>query len=286
MMVLPEELSGVTLHELQKRTALESLERRILLCHALQLTRAQLIAQSERVVTAEEAQGLADLFNRRLAGEPIAYLTGTREFYGLAFHVTPDVLIPRPETELLVDLAIARLPQGGRVLDMGTGSGAIAIAIAHARPDVSVVASDVSLAALRVAQDNADRILSGRQNAIRFLPSDWYAGFGEEDRFDVIVSNPPYIAANDPHLTQGDLRFEPANALTDHGDGLSAYRALAAGARDYLESGGWLLVEHGFEQAMPIQELLLSNRFEAVQTWKDLAGLARVTGGHSAAEGH
>src|SRR5690606_16699807 len=159
---------------------------------------------SERLLTTEEAQRLSALFQRRLAGEPIAYITGEREFFGLAFHVTPAVLIPRPETELLVELALERIAQGARVLDLGTGSGAIAVAIAHVRPEAEVTAVDLSAAALEVAQRNAQR----HGVKVRFLEGSWYAGLDAE-RFDLIVSNPPYIRADDQHLNQGDLRFEP-----------------------------------------------------------------------------
>lgn len=285
-MIVPETLSGITLGEVQRRTLPDAFECRLLLCHVLRLSRAQLIAQSERVLTPGESQQLADVFNRRLAGEPIAYITGTREFYGLEFHVTPDVLIPRPETELLVELALARLPPGGSVLDMGTGSGAIAIAIAHARPDTSVTALDASAAALRVAQGNAERLLAKIANEdakkganIRFLESNWYEALSAQERFDVIVANPPYIAAGDVHLVQGDLRFEPADALTDHSDGLSALRAITAGASRFLKTGGCLFMEHGYDQATQVQNLLISNRFASVQSWQDLAGHQRVSGG-------
>lgn len=274
----PENFSGATLGMLQRQTVLDPLDWRVLLCHVLQLSRAQLITQSERVITPEEAQRLAEVFLRRFRGEPIAYITGEREFYGLSFRVTPDVLIPRPETELLVELALARLPEGAKVLDMGTGSGAIAIAIAHARPDAKVTALDASAAALQVTQENAMRLLAGR-GPVRFLQSDWFTALSQNEHFDLIVSNPPYIAAGDPHLVQGDLRFEPAAALTDQSDGLSALRTIVAGATNHLKPGGCLLLEHGFDQATSVQNLLLSHRYADVQSWKDLAGHDRVTGG-------
>ena len=273
-------LDGLTLAEVQRcllATPLEALDIRILMGHALALSRVQLITQSERVLTAAEAGSLSDLLQRRLAGEPVAYLVGQREFYGLAFQVTPDVLIPRPETELLVELALERLPQRGRMLDLGTGSGAIAIAIAHQRPDAQITALDASAAALAVAQANAERLLPGRP-PLRFLQSDWYAGLNADAGFDLIVSNPPYIAAGDAHLAQGDLRFEPVDALTDHGDGLSAYRCLVSGAPRYLAAGGWLLFEHGYDQAAEVGKLLINQGFQSVQHWRDLAGLDRVTG--------
>jgi release factor glutamine methyltransferase len=269
---------GATIGELSKLVPLDSLEIRILLTQALGLTRVELITQSERVLSSNEAQHLTVLFRRRIQGEPIAYIVGQREFYGLTFQVTPDVLIPRPETELLVDLALERVPKNGSVLDMGTGSGAIAIAIAYTRPDVNVTALDASPAALEVARGNADKILVGKSAPIHFLQSDWYAGLDKE-HFDLIVANPPYIADGDPHLMQGDLRFEPADALTDHADGLSALRIIVAGALGHLKDGGWLLMEHGFDQATAVRKLFINQGFDQIQSWKDLAGLDRVSGG-------
>jgi release factor glutamine methyltransferase len=243
----------------------------MLLCHALGLSRVQLITRSEQVLDDAAAQRLGALFARRLAGEPVAYLIGEREFYGLPFQVTPAVLIPRPETELLVELACERLPSGGSVLDMGTGSGAIAVAIARSRPDAHVTALDTSIAALEIARVNAGR------NGVRvaFLQSDWYGALGSQ-RFDLIVSNPPYIVAGDRHLSQGDLRFEPVDALTDHGDGLSALRAIIAGAPGFLRENGWLLLEHGYDQAPAVRGLLRG--WGAVQSWRDLAGIERASG--------
>lgn len=265
---------GSTIGAALRDAALPALESRILLGHALGLSRIQLITQSERVLTDEEAQQVTALVRRRLVGEPIAYITGVREFYGLDFRVTPDVLIPRPETELLVELALPRLQENGSVLDLGTGSGAIAVAVAHARPDAQITAVDASAAALAVAEGNADR----HGARVRFLQSDWYAALDRES-FDVIVSNPPYITAGDPHLSQGDLRFEPADALTDHADGLSALRAIVEGATRRLASGGWLLMEHGYDQSAAVRGLLDSAGFAEVQSWTDLAGIERVSGG-------
>lgn len=266
--------AGCTIASILRHPPLDAFETRILLAHALKLTRVQLITQSERELSAEDAQRLQTLFERRARGEPVAYLLGEREFYGLDLRVTPDVLIPRPETELLVELALERAPEGGRVLDMGTGSGAIAIALAHSRPDLSVSALDASQAALEVARDNAGRHGVG----ISFHLSDWYGALGSQC-FDLIVSNPPYIAAGDSHLVQGDLRFEPVDALTDHGDGLAAIRAIVAGAPAYLAAGGWLLLEHGYDQAAAVRQLLAEAGWSEVQSWTDLAGIERVSGG-------
>ncbi|AMP01772.1 protein-(glutamine-N5) methyltransferase, release factor-specific [Collimonas arenae] len=274
--------AGSSIATVLKQSPLPPLESRILLMHALQLTRIQLITRDERCIDTEQAQQLSDLFRRRQLGEPIAYLVGHREFYGLQLEVTPDVLIPRPETELLVDLALQQLPADAdaplRVLDLGTGSGAIAIAIAHSRPGLQVTALDVSAASLAVAQRNAARHLARGMSPLELLQSDWYAALGQH-RFDVIVSNPPYIVAGDRHLSEGDLRFEPQDALTDHADGLSALRIIVDGAPAYLKDGGWLLMEHGYDQAPAVRELLHAQSFDQIQSWQDLAGIDRVSGG-------
>ncbi|ASU37354.1 protein-(glutamine-N5) methyltransferase, release factor-specific [Herbaspirillum sp. meg3] len=273
--------SGISLADVLRSAPLDALENRILIGHALQLTRIQLITQSDRLLTAAEATQLSALFLRRLHGEPIAYIVGEREFFGLALQVTPDVLIPRPDTELLVELALERLPQQGKALDMGTGSGAIAVAIAHTRPDVTMTALDVSEGALKIAASNAQR----HGAKVIFLRSDWYAALGEtsEPDLDLIVSNPPYIVAGDTHLSQGDLRFEPIGALTDHADGLSALRIIIDGAAAYLKPDGWLLMEHGYDQSEAVRELLAQRGFAEVQSWRDLAGIERVSGGKLAA---
>jgi release factor glutamine methyltransferase len=265
---------------LQRQSPLDALETRILLCHATALSRIQLITQSEHIPTPAQRDAFQRAVERRMAGEPIAYIVGQREFYGLMLRVTPDVLIPRPETELLVELALAHLPQHGRVLDMGTGSGAIAVAIAHERADADVTALDVSSAALAIAADNAARHLARRPAPICLIESDWYRGLDAQRSFDLIVANPPYIVAGDAHLAQGDLRFEPQDALTDRHDGLSALRTIIAGAPAHLNPGnGWLLMEHGYDQAASVRELLERQGFTAVQSWRDLAGIERVSGG-------
>jgi len=269
--------AGVTIAGLQAGLPLDPLENRILLCHALQLTRVGLITNGERVLTEEEAAILAALVERRLAGEPIAYIVGQREFYGLPFRVSPAVLIPRPDTELIVELALERLAPGARLLDMGTGSGAIAVSVAHTRPDAQVTALDVSEEALAVARANAET--NGAR--VRFLRSDWFAALAGES-FDLIASNPPYIASGDAHLAQGDLRFEPSGALTDFADGLSALRTIVQGAPAHLEQGGWLLLEHGYDQAASVRALLADAGYTEVQSWRDLAGIERVSGGRRA----
>jgi release factor glutamine methyltransferase len=267
-------LAGRPIAEVLAQSSLDALDTRVLLCHALGLTRVQLITRADHLLTDTEAARLEALLARRAAGEPVAYLTGEREFYGLPFQVTPAVLIPRPDTELLVELACERLPRGGSVLDMGTGSGAIAVAIAHARPDAQASALDASAAALEVARGNAAR----NSVQVEFLQSDWYAALLlSQRRFDMIVSNPPYIVAGDRHLSEGDLRFEPVDALTDHADGLSALRAIVAGAPAFLAPGGWLLMEHGYDQAQAVRALLQG--WDEVQSWRDLADIERASGG-------
>jgi len=254
------------------------IEVQCLLQAVLQVNRAYLITYPERRLSAEQYARYAALLGRRLQGEPIAYLLGEREFFGLNFKVTPATLIPRPDTELLVELALQHIPQSGmrRVLDMGTGSGAIALSIAHQRPDVAVVAVDASAAALEVAAENALRL--GISN-VHFLHSDWFAALAGE-RFDLIVSNPPYIEANDVHLVQGDVRFEPLSALASGTDGLDDIRRITAGAGDYLSPGGWLMFEHGYDQAERVRRLLQQSGFSDVSSARDLAGIERVTVAH------
>jgi len=265
---------GTTLGALQRQPLLDPVDQRILVCHALNITRTALITQSERALTADEAARIEALLQRRFDGEPVAYIVGMREFYGLQFETTPAVLIPRPDTELLVELALERLPPRGRMLDLGTGSGAIAVAVAHTRPDAEVTALDVSTDALAVAQRNAQR--NGAR--VRFLHSDWFSAVKGET-FDLIVSNPPYIADGDRHLSEGDLRFEPSGALTDFADGLSALKALIKGAPQHAAAGTWLLMEHGYDQAEAVRKLLSSAGYTEVASWQDLAGIERVSGG-------
>ena len=270
---------GTSIAAVQAGLPLDPLENRILLCHATGLSRVQLITQGDRPLTPDEAARLDDLVARRLRGEPIAYIVGRREFFGLDFQVGPAVLIPRPDTELIVELALERLPrQAPRLLDMGTGSGAIAVAVAHTRPDAAVTALDVSPDALAVAQANA----TANGARVRFLHSSWFDALDAGEIFDVIASNPPYIAAGDDHLAQGDLRFEPVGALTDHADGLSALRTIITGSPRHLVPGGWLLLEHGYDQAAAVRTLLLDAGFADVQSWQDLAGIERVSGARCA----
>ncbi|MDE2429270.1 MAG: peptide chain release factor N(5)-glutamine methyltransferase [Burkholderiales bacterium] len=274
---MPDSLySNMRIADCERHSPLNKLETRILLMHVTGLNRIQLITQSDRQLSALQAQQFSALIQNRLAGEPIAYLIGEREFFGLPFYTTPAVLIPRPDTELLVELAMQFAPPDGELLDLGTGSGAIAIAVAYHRPDLQVTAVDVSDAALEVAAKNAQRNLG--ESKILLMQSDWYSALHGR-QFHTIVSNPPYIVENDPHLQQGDLRFEPLNALTDHADGLSAYRHIVGEAHRYLVRPGWLLMEHGYDQAAAVQSLLREAKFCDVQSWRDLAGIERVSGG-------
>lgn len=251
-------------------------EAQILMRRALgDVSRAWLISHGDQPLTAGAQTQFDSLLRRRLQGEPVAYILGRREFYGLELAVTPDVLIPRPDTETLVEAALPHIPPYGpcRILDLGTGSGAIAIAIAKHRPEAAVTASDRSGAALAVARENA-RCL-GTAN-LRLLHSDWFSALAGES-FDIIVSNPPYIAAADPHLEQGDLRYEPHSALASGPDGLDDIRRIAASAPAYLAPDGWLLLEHGFDQAESVAGLLADAGFTEIGHATDLAGIRRVT---------
>ena len=274
----PSVRAGMTVRSLFSAVRMDPLELRILLEHAIGFTRVKLITHSDHELTEEQACAVSDVLSRRLAGEPVAYIVGFREFYGLPFAVTPDVLIPRPETELLVDLALERLPDGGRLVDLGTGSGAIAVAVAAMRSDAEVWATDVSEKALGVARKNAVSHLKNGQS-VRFFQGNWFDALESGNRFDLIVSNPPYIHSEDEHLRKGDLRFEPLTALTDQADGLSALDILITHAPGYLEKGGWLLMEHGYDQSGIVRKKLAENGYSAVRSWKDLAGIERVSGG-------
>jgi len=252
-------------------------ESEILLGHALGRERAWLYAHADDAIDADAAIAFHSLLLRRAAGEPLAYITGRREFWSLDLAVAPDVLIPRPETELLVELALQRIPQGRKVdiADLGTGSGAIALALAHERPQARVVATDRSSAVLAVARVNAERL--GIRN-VEFTEGDWCTALGDA-RFDLIVSNPPYISAADPHLAQGDLRFEPSAALASGADGLDAIRTIVRDAPAHLKASGWLLFEHGHEQGDMARALLRECRFAEVFSALDLEARERVSGG-------
>lgn len=253
------------------------LEAELLLAQQLDKQRAWLYAHPDDVVDADMAQRFEALVSRRVAGEPIAYVTGHREFWSLDLAVTPHVLIPRPETELLVELALQRISpeRDADVADLGTGSGAIALAIATSRPRAKILATDANGDALAVARGNATRV--GAQN-VSFAQGDWCAALGDRT-FDVIVSNPPYIADRDPHLDEGDLRFEPRAALASGTDGLDAIRAIVHDAPSHIKQGGWLMLEHGYAQGDAVRSLLKQSGFVEVFTAVDLEGRERVSGG-------
>jgi release factor glutamine methyltransferase len=264
------------------RKLIPAAEAKLLLCHAASVSATHVAAYPEQQLPSGQVVQFMSLVSRRMAGEPIAYLVGSREFYGREFRVTPAVLIPRPETELLVDTALSKVsrdvtggnPRGStaRVLDLGAGSGCVAITLAL-ELGVEVIAVDVSSDALTVARDNAER-LGAR---VKFIESDWFAAV--EGQFDLIVGNPPYVAEGDAHLSEGDLRFEPMTALSSGSDGLASIRRIVAEAPRYLAPGGWLFLEHGYDQAEAVRVLLEQVGFGAIEQHSDLAGIVRVSGG-------
>lgn len=259
----------------QARDRIDPAEAELLLAHALGHSRTWLLAHADDGIAAEDVARYEALVERRMAGEPVAYLVGSRGFWTLDLAVTPATLIPRPETELLVELALARLPvdADARIADLGTGSGAIALSIAKERPRARVVATDASGEALDVARSNAKR--NGIGN-VEFRHGDWLSPLNGE-KFDLIASNPPYIALGDPHLGEGDLRFEPATALSSGADGLDAIRGIVRHAPSHLCAGGWLLLEHGWEQGDAVRALLRDAGFVDVATERDLEGRDRAS---------
>ncbi len=258
-------------------TSMDRTDAQVLMAHVLGVNRAWIAANPMRILTESEDAKIDMLAVERAMGRPVAYLLGSREFYGYEFAVDAAVLIPRPETETLVEAALARLAPEDSCLDLGTGSGAIAVTIAKQRPRARIVATDASAAALALARRNADRHECA--DRIEFLEGSWFAPVGER-RFDVVVSNPPYVAAGDPHLARGDLRFEPQGALTDgSADGLDSIRAIVAGAHAHLKPAGWLLLEHGYDQAPAVRALLEAAGFRDLVSIPDLAGIPRVAGG-------
>lgn len=261
----------------QARRDIGDIDARMLLQHVLDVNHAWLIAHSGQELAPSQAQSFLELALRRAHGEPVAYLTGIREFYGLPFFVTPQVLIPRPETELLVDLVLAHVAPDTscKILDLGTGSGAVALSIAKHRPLATVTAVDISAEALIIAKKNALELDVGN---VRLLEADWFAGIGRE-KFDLVVSNPPYIAEGDPHLAQGDLRFEPRLALAAADRGLACIQSIVSTASAHLNERGALLLEHGYDQAEACRCLLTDAGFEGVFSSPDLAGIMRVSGG-------
>ncbi|NEN75271.1 peptide chain release factor N(5)-glutamine methyltransferase [Pelistega sp. NLN82] len=265
-----------TLRTFFAQSGLPLLEAKMLVEKVLGVTRAWMITHDTDRIADKDWALLQILVQRRLQGEPMAYIVGKREFMGLDFSVNPSVLIPRPDTEILVETALAFLEKypTASVLDMGTGSGAIALSIAYHCPTASVVASDVSEAALSVAKQNALQL----NQSVQFIQSDWFSQIPKQS-FHLIVSNPPYIHPDDIHLSQGDLRFEPLSALTDFSDGLSCYRTIIQQAPLYLKENGALYVEHGWDQAESIRKILYEAGFSNISSIKDLSGIERVSGG-------
>jgi len=264
---------------------LDRREARLLLAAAAGISEGQLVAHPQREIDAASRARFDAWTTRRKRGEPIAYLLGRREFYGLSLDVTPAVLIPRHESELLVERALERLAVRGpcRVLDLGTGSGALALAIKRECPSAQLVAVDASPPALDVARGNARRLgldIDWRESHWDWRESHWFSAVRGE-RFELIVSNPPYVALGDPHLAQGDLRFEPAAALIGGADGLAAIRDIARDAPAHLTPGGWLFLEHGYDQGDAVHGFLQTADFEEITAWRDLAGHPRVRGGRS-----
>jgi release factor glutamine methyltransferase len=258
--------------------ALPRAELRLLLSHVLAQNAAWLAAHDDYDLTPTEENHLRIAAARRTAGEPIAYILGYREFYGRNFKCTPAALIPRPETELLIDTALTLVsvrgePAEPRILDIGTGTGCVAITLALEMPGAEVTALDISRDALTLARANAVALGAN----INFVESDWFSAIDASAQFDIIVSNPPYIVPNDPHLFQGDLRFEPWLALQDRGDGLQSYRELAAGVKKHLREGGLLIVEHGYDQGESVPKIFRDAGFIDVEMIRDLAGQPRVT---------
>ena len=257
-------------------------EIQLLLSVTLDSSRALISACSERVVETEKYTRYQSLFERRMSGEPIAYLLGRKEFYGIEFRVNPSVLIPRPETELVVEHVLERIIENkrARVLDLGTGSGIIAIILAKLRPQINVTAVDICPSALSLARENAHNLEVGN---VSFSHSDWYENMSGET-FDLIVSNPPYVADDAPHLHCGDLRSEPSRALMGGKGGLECIRTIVSQASKHLNPAGWIILEHGYDQTHAVQAELSAAGFDKIRTYDDLAGIPRVTEGQLVTE--
>lgn len=264
---------------------IDRLDAQYMLSHLLGISRASLIAHPDRILSSTEAANFLDWINQRADGKPVAQLLGVREFYGRVFGVDQHVLIPRAETEILVEQALARIFEQKRrdlpaeyglsILDLGTGSGAVAITLKLEVPDATVTGVDVSAAALRRARANAATLNA----AVTFVEGSWYSPLADQ-RAHLIVANPPYVRRGDPHLAQGDLRFEPIMALTDQSDdGLASIRTIVAGASQHLMPNGWLLIEHGYDQALFVRDLMTSAGLVDVESTRDLSAIERVTAG-------
>lgn len=252
------------------------LDAEVLLCHVLGSDRSRLYAYPEVTLQSGQQSAFEKLIDQRQTGYPVAYLTGKKEFWSIELTVNQDTLIPRPDTECLLESVLDRIPlnQPGRIADLGSGSGAIAIAIASERPHCRIVATDINESTLAIARENAERL---QLNQIDFIQSNWFTNV--EGRFDVIVSNPPYISENDPHLLSGDIKHEPVSALIAGPDGLDAIRVICQQAKNFMNLQGWLLLEHGYDQADSVHKLLQENGFTGIFTRSDYAGHERVSGG-------
>ena len=276
--------TNTSLRSLLSSTTLPQNEAKILLAFVLekhyQLPRSALLSHDEMELSPAALEHWKGIEARRLAGEPIAYLVGKRGFHDIELYVGPGVLIPRPETEILVEIAlreIQTLNRPANILDLGTGSGAIALAIAHSAPQTIVNATDQSLEALAIAKMNAQQL--GLSDRVQFAQGSWYEALKEVIQFDVILSNPPYIALGDSHLSAGDLRFEPALALSDGGGGLSCLEAIISQVDPYLKPGGLVAVEHGFDQSDAVVDLMKTAQLQEIQVHRDLAGHDRAVAG-------
>lgn len=256
------------------------LDAQVLLMFVLGVERSYLYTWPDQALSATTHEQFDKLLQRRLQGEPVAYLTGNREFWSLPFEVSSSTLIPRPDTEVLVETALSLLAdQPAEILELGTGTGAIAIALKTERPQWRITAVDKVPAAVALAKRNAERLLStSQQQTLKVRESDWFQAIAAAQQFQLIVSNPPYLAADDPHLQQGDVRFEPQSALVADAQGFADYQTIIRRAPDYLVAGGWLLFEHGCEQGQALRTILTNAGYENAQTWLDYAGLERVTG--------
>lgn len=275
---------ALSLRALLRESALVPAEAKILMAYVLdkhcQLPRSALLSRDDMVLGTEAMADWKVLEARRLNGEPIAYLVGKRGFHNIELYVAPGVLIPRPETELLVEIGlreIKRLNTPASILDLGTGSGAIALAIAHETPDIQITATDQSIEALEIAKINAEKLNTACR--VQFLQGSWYEALDGNRPFDIILSNPPYISSQDTHLGRGDLRFEPISALTDHGNGLTCLEKIITGAKLHLNPNGLLALEHGFDQSEAVVALMKSAGLSDIQTYLDLGGHYRVASG-------
>lgn len=276
--------TNISLRSLLSSTTLPQNEAKILLAFVLekhyQLPRSALLSRDEMELSPAALLQWKGIETKRVAGEPIAYLVEKRGFHDIELYVAPGVLIPRPETEILVEIAlreIQALNRPANILDLGTGSGAIALAIAHSAPQTIVTATDQSLEALAIAKMNADQL--GFSDRVKFAQGSWYEALKEAIQFDVILSNPPYIALGDSHLSAGDLRFEPASALTDGGSGLSCLETIISQVDSYLKPGGLVAVEHGFDQSDAVVDLMKAAQLQGIQVHRDLAGYCRAVSG-------